>query len=117
MTWLPWMLVAYCLAACTHAAPPPNPSSSTDAPIKSITTSSTWSNEAIFTLIGVVIAVTGIFVTLLLSSPKLRQWISYPFEYCVRRNQQRSMRSLQNDVEEWLEFRQWSNLRRGRNAL
>ncbi|KAH4108043.1 hypothetical protein HBI26_231240 [Parastagonospora nodorum] len=108
------------LAVCTYAAPLPHPAipSTTEArPITSTSASSTWSNEAIFTLIGVIVAITGILVTLLLSFSKLREWISYPFKYCIKRNQQRSMRSLQNDVEEWLEFRQWSNLRRGRNAL
>jgi hypothetical protein len=40
--------------------------------------SATWSNEAIFTLIGVCVTVVGILIGLL-SSPKLRQWLCKPF--------------------------------------
>jgi len=40
--------------------------------------SSVWSNEAIFTLIGVCVAVVGILLGLI-SSPKLRQWFCKPF--------------------------------------
>jgi hypothetical protein len=38
-----------------------------------------WSNEAIFTLIGVCIAALGILIGLL-SSPKLRQWLCKPLK-------------------------------------
>ena len=41
--------------------------------------STVWSNEAIFTLIGVCVAVAGILIGLV-SSPKLRQWLCKPFK-------------------------------------
>jgi uncharacterized membrane protein YcjF (UPF0283 family) len=38
-----------------------------------------WSNEAIFTLVGVCVAILGILIGLL-SSPKLRQWLCQPLK-------------------------------------
>jgi len=47
--------------------------------------STVWSNEAIFTLVGVCVAVVGVLIGLL-SSPRLRQWLCKPFR-CKRRIQ------------------------------
>jgi hypothetical protein len=41
--------------------------------------SAAWSNEAIFTLIGVCVTVVGILIGLL-NSPELRQWLCKPFK-------------------------------------
>jgi hypothetical protein len=49
-------------------------------PTANASASSPWSNEAIFTLIGVIVTVLGIFITLLFSSSKLRTWLAYPFQ-------------------------------------
>jgi hypothetical protein len=39
-----------------------------------------WSKEAIFTLIGVVVAVTSVLVTLLLASTRVRRYFRRPFD-------------------------------------
>jgi hypothetical protein len=43
-----------------------------------LASSSSWSRYAIFTLIGVSIAVAGNLIMLLIASPKPREWLSYP---------------------------------------
>jgi hypothetical protein len=50
------------------------------APIPASGSASSWFNEAIFTLIGAIIAVTGICITLVLSLPRLHQWLANPLQ-------------------------------------
>jgi hypothetical protein len=64
-------LFAYSLAV--YAAPVQISSSLSTSPA-----SPTWSTEAILTLVGVIIAVTGLIITLVLSSPALRQRLRSP---------------------------------------
>ncbi|KAH8730203.1 hypothetical protein GQ44DRAFT_701006 [Phaeosphaeriaceae sp. PMI808] len=65
------LLVLLTCVLLVNAAPSSPPPTSTE--------DSTWSNEAIFTFIGLFIAVLGIIVTLVLSSSRIRQWLCCPF--------------------------------------
>jgi hypothetical protein len=65
-------LFAYSLAV--YAVPVQIPSPPSMGPA-----SPTWSTEAILTLVGVIIAVTGLLITLVLSLPALRQRLCFSF--------------------------------------
>jgi hypothetical protein len=69
-------LSSLAILAVVHAAPAPLPTNSPQSTTGSPTTA--WSKEAIFTLIGIPVALVGILVTLLLSSAKARRWLYYP---------------------------------------
>jgi hypothetical protein len=72
-------LVFTILMLAVYATPvPPSQTNSTQRSEPN-TVSSDWSKEEIFTFIGVLIAITGITITLFLSSTKLRQWVCSPF--------------------------------------
>lgn len=65
----------------TAQAAPALPSSTNVTSIKSFTSnpsSPPWSKEAIFTLAGVVIAVAGVLITLVLSSRRIREALCCP---------------------------------------
>ncbi|KAF2833749.1 hypothetical protein CC86DRAFT_273480, partial [Ophiobolus disseminans] len=66
-----------------------------------------WSKEAIFTLIGVLIAVSSILVTLILASTRVRQWFRWLFDYCKMRKQKNANERLRQRYNEWVEFREW----------
>ncbi|KAF1939134.1 hypothetical protein EJ02DRAFT_457182 [Clathrospora elynae] len=78
-----------------------------------------WSNEAILTLVGVCVAVVGIFTGLVTSSSKLREWLYVPFRYCLKlvrharlRRQDDARRRLQEGYSEYLKFNEFLELRR-----
>ncbi|KAH6870712.1 hypothetical protein BKA58DRAFT_458282 [Alternaria rosae] len=86
-----------------------------------------WTNEAIFTLVGVCVAVAGILIGLA-SSPKLRQWVCKPFKSSdiklptdfsrtrrIERSRKRmdARRQLQDEYNEYLRFNDFLELRGG----
>ncbi|KAH7084959.1 hypothetical protein BKA63DRAFT_498584 [Paraphoma chrysanthemicola] len=72
MTIIPLLTLALTSTlSFAHAAPIP-PSQN------SFSSSSSWSKQDIITLIGVLVAVLGILLTLLLASPTLRRKLLYP---------------------------------------
>jgi hypothetical protein len=64
-------LFAYSLAA--YAVPVQIPTSPSTSPA-----SPKWSTEAILTLVGVIVAVAGLLITLVLSLPVLQQRLRFP---------------------------------------
>ncbi|KAH4067030.1 hypothetical protein HBH50_134630 [Parastagonospora nodorum] len=96
--------------ATISASPLPT---TTEPPITIVSTSPAWSNEAIITFVGVMIAIIGILVTLALSSSTSRRWLLWPLQYCISSKHQRA---LQRDVEDWLEFKEWKKLSNGLNT-
>jgi hypothetical protein len=63
-----------------HAAPvPPSSTNTTLLVAPTFASPSSWSKEAIITLVGVAVAVVSVFVAIVLSSSKLRQWLCCPF--------------------------------------
>jgi hypothetical protein len=62
-----------------YAAPAPPSQTNITQRYEPNTTPSTWSKEEIFTFIGVLVAIIGIIVTLILSSFEVREWLCCPF--------------------------------------
>jgi hypothetical protein len=71
-----------------QAIPAPPSQTNTTQRSEPDTPQSSWSKEDIFTFVGVVIAITGVLVTLVVSSSKVRQWLCCPFG-CKQRTYQR----------------------------
>jgi hypothetical protein len=71
------MLASLAAAHKICALPPPT---SVSTPTTNSSAASFWSKEAIFTLIGIPIALVGIVVTVLLTSSKIREWARYSFK-------------------------------------
>jgi hypothetical protein len=70
-------LALLAIAQAAPASPPP-----TNDPQTSIgsTAAPAWSKEAIFTLVGILVALVGILVMVILSSARVRGWLYYPFK-------------------------------------
>jgi hypothetical protein len=73
------VLIFLTCTLAVHAMPASPSQTNTTQRSEPDTSHSSWSREEIFTFIGVVIAISGMIVTLLLSSSKLRQWLCCPF--------------------------------------
>jgi hypothetical protein len=69
------VLTAFFIAA--QAAPTPQPASDTT---QSTNSTSGWSKEAIFTLIGLPLAILSILTVVLVASAKARGWLCKPFK-------------------------------------
>ncbi|KAH7389559.1 hypothetical protein DE146DRAFT_169122 [Phaeosphaeria sp. MPI-PUGE-AT-0046c] len=131
-------LFYYSLVLCTtiiatHAAPTPSPPTDTIGTSNSNPAPSSWSRQDIITLIGVIIAVTGILITLGLASQPLRRFLcsSYRCECdaslahfiqmlrpldCVQRKRERARLRLQRKYDEWLAFQEWMEMSNGRHG-
>ncbi|KAH7094608.1 hypothetical protein FB567DRAFT_585974 [Paraphoma chrysanthemicola] len=97
------------ISTLTYAAP----ISSTLSPNAS---SPGWSKEEIITLVSVLVAASGIFITLLLAVPTFRRWICQPCTHCIARQKARSKNQLQQRYEEFVRFQEYMELFGGRNG-
>ncbi|KAF2827949.1 hypothetical protein CC86DRAFT_369135 [Ophiobolus disseminans] len=91
-------LLVFAFTTITRAAPT-RPAESDQSTIKPDTR---WSKEAIFTFIGVLVAVIGILVTFTASKKLRRGWYRR-----IRRNHQHSMQQLRHQYDEYRAFREW----------
>ncbi|KAH7084960.1 hypothetical protein BKA63DRAFT_498587 [Paraphoma chrysanthemicola] len=97
------------LSTVTYAAPIP----STTSPNSS---SPGWSKEEIITLISVLVAVSGIFTTLLIAVPAFRSWIFQPCTFCIARQKASPKNQLQQRYEEFMRFQEYMELARRRTG-
>ncbi|KAF2035549.1 hypothetical protein EK21DRAFT_49403, partial [Setomelanomma holmii] len=74
-----------------------------------------WTKEAIFTLVGIFIAIASVAITLILASSTVRRCLRRPFRFTVDRGQQEPRHQLRQRYEEWLRFQEYLELTDGRS--